>query len=82
MFILCGFLLLFWAWLVYNAPALRLLDSLVVSVAKAASLECERELEAVDGVEEAIIIKGEEMAYLKVDKSRLDQAALDKVLQP
>ena len=81
-FVLCGLLLILWAWLVYSAPPLKLLDSLVVSVARAAGVDCEQELEAVEGVEEAIIIASEETAYLKVDKSRLDQAALDAILEP
>lgn len=79
-FVMCGVLLVVWVYLVYSAPAFKLLDSMVVSVANAAGLDCERELEAVEGVEEAIIIKNEAMAYLKVDKSKLDQAALDGVL--
>lgn len=79
---LCGLLLLLWVWLVHTAPPLVLLDSMVVSVAADASPDCEQQLEDVAGVEEAIIIAGEGTAYLKVDKTRLDEDALQAVLQP
>lgn len=81
-FIICGLLLLLWVWLVHTGPALKLLDSMVVSVANAAGLDCELELEAVEGVEEAIIIASEETAYLKVDKQKLDTEMLNRVLKP
>lgn len=76
-FIVCGMLLLVWGWLVNSAPELTLLDSMVVTVDHAAGVNCQTELEAIPGVEEVIIIKGESTAYLKVDKGRLDADALD-----
>ena len=79
-FAVSGLLLIAWVWLVYTAPTLKLLDSLVVSVDDNAGVEFETQLESVDGVEEAIIIEHELTAYLKVDKSNLDQSALDKLL--
>jgi len=79
-FIVCAIGLVIWLWLVYSAPKFRLLDSLVVSVNHAAGIDCKAVLEAVTGVEEVIIIEGEATAYLKVDKARLDQHALDKVI--
>ena len=79
-FAVSGLLLIAWVWLVYTAPTLKLLDSLVVPVDDTAGVEFETKLEAVDGVEEAIIIEHELTAYLKVDKSNLDQSALDKLL--
>jgi len=79
-FIACALMLLIWVWLVYSAPTLRLLDSLVVNVNHAAGMDCKSILEAVDGVEEVIIIEGESTAYLKVDKEQLDYQALDKIV--
>jgi len=81
-FIMSGLLLLLWAWLVYSAPELKLLDSLVVKVAPSAHMGCSELLEAVEGVEEVIILEGQSTAYLKVDKERLDQQALDQIVQP
>lgn len=75
-FINCGLLLLVWAYLVYSAPALTLLDSLVVTVNREAGVDYSALLEEIDGVEEVIIIEGESTAYLKVNKDELDYQAL------
>ena len=77
-FVLSALLLLVWGWLVYSAPKLRLLDSLVASVNPGAGLNCKSLLEDIEGVEEVIIIEGEGTAYLKVDNERLDRAALSE----
>ena len=69
-----------WCCLIYSAPKLRLLDSLVVNVDHEAGFDCQAMLEAVKGVEEVIIIEGESTAYLKVDNDILDQAALDAIV--
>lgn len=79
-FVVSGLLLIVWVWLVYTAPRLRLLDSLVVAVNHDAGIDCKLHLEMVEGVEEVIIIEGESTAYLKVDKHVLDQDALDKII--
>jgi MFS family permease len=79
-FAVCSVLLIIWAYLVYTAPVLRLLDSMVVKVNHLAGLDCESMLEAVEGVEEAIILEGESIAYLKVDKERLDLDALNQII--
>lgn len=79
-FIVSGLLLMVWVWLVYTAPTLILLDSLVVKVDHNAGVDCKAHLEEVEGVEEVIIIEGESTAYLKVDKSLLDQQALDRIV--
>lgn len=76
-FLVCAIALAFWCYLIYSAPKLRLLDSLVVTVNHQAGYDCQTMLEAVAGVEEVIIIEGESTAYLKVDKELLDQDALD-----
>jgi len=77
-FLVCGVLLMGWAWLVFSAPKMRLLDSLVVSLTTDSDQDWQSLLEAIEGVEEVIIIKGESTAYLKVDKQRLDHHTLDK----
>lgn len=77
-FVVCGLLLMVWVWLVYTAPELKLLDSLVVKVNQSAGIDCQKHLEMIDGVEEVIIFEGESTAYLKVDKKQLDRQALDE----
>lgn len=79
-FIVCAIGLVVWCCLIYSAPKLRLLDSLVVNVDHEAGFDCQAMLEAVKGVEEVIIIEGESTAYLKVDNDILDQAALDAIV--
>lgn len=79
-FIVCALALAVWCYLIYTAPKLRLLDSLVVNVDHQAGFDCKAMLEAVEGVEEVIIIEGESTAYLKVDKELLDHDALSKMI--
>ncbi len=80
-FALCGVLLVVWVWLVQTSPEPRLLDSLVVPLTTLDKNidEYQAGFEAVQGVEEVIIIAQEKTVYLKVDKNELDQAALDAV---
>ena len=54
-----------------------LLDSLTVKINPAIRDVCREAFRDIEGVEEVIVFKGESVAYLKVDKSRLDTAALD-----
>jgi len=79
-FILCAVLLMIWGWLVYSAPEMRLLDSLVVTLNSEGDVDYQAALESVEGVEEVIIIDGEFTAYLKVDKSRLDHDMLSEII--
>jgi len=79
-FVVCAVLLIVWAYLIYSAPKMRLLDSLVVNVKRDAGRGCEALLKTVGGVEEVIIIKDESMAYLKVDSQLLDRDALDEII--
>jgi len=79
-FAVSGLLLVVWVWLVYTAPTFQLLDSLVVTVDSGAGIDLEHRLEAIEGVEEVIIIEHESTAYLKVDKELLDKEALDNVI--
>lgn len=72
-FVMCGLALLAWAWIVFKAPQPQLLESLVV---RYQGIVSQAEFEAILGVEEAIIIDGEQTAYLKVDKAVLDYSAL------
>ena len=79
-FVMSGALLIVWAVILYRAPTMKLLDSLVIQIDADADYCCKTALEKVEGVEEVIIIDGESVAYLKVDKAQLDQAALDQII--
>jgi len=75
-FVTCGLLLFVWVGLIQTAPSLRLLDSVVVKIGSA---ELQAELEAIEGVEEVIILDEELTAYLKVDKAILDTEKLESI---
>ncbi|MFT5135841.1 MAG: MFS family permease [Arenicella sp.] len=77
---MCAFLLLIWTYIVTSAPQIRLLDSLVVTVSAQAGSDCKMQLEAVEGIEEVIIMEGERTAYLKVDKERLDIKSMEAII--
>ena len=79
-FVVSAVILLVWCYLIYSAPPLRLLDSLVVIVDHQAGIDCQAMLEGVEGVEEVIILEEESTAYLKVDGDRLDYDALNKII--
>jgi len=76
-FVLLGLVLVWWAWFAYKSDPFRLLDSLTVKINPAIRDVCREAFRDIEGVEEVIVFKGESVAYLKVDKSRLDTAALD-----
>lgn len=79
-FALCACLLILWVYIVRSAPQIRLLDSLVVTFTVDAGSDCKTKLEAVEGIEEVIIMQGERIAYLKVDKERLDVEAMEAII--
>ena len=77
-FMTCGLLLIIWVILIQTAPRLRLFDSLIIQLKSSTSTaqlatQLRAQLQAVPGVEEAIIMEGESVAYLKVDKDVLNQ---------
>ena len=52
------------------------------AAARAGAAELTQRLQGVPGVAEVVVVPEEGMAYLKVDKRRLDRAALDEILAP
>lgn len=85
-FMLCGLLLIVWVVLIQTAPQLRLFDSLVVQLKSVSSTkelanEIRQRLVDVIGVEEAIVMQDESVAYLKVDKDKLNKTALSQLTQ-
>ena len=81
-FIVCAVLIAAWIYLVRSGPKLRLLDGLVVVIDHKAGIDFHLKLRQLAGVEEVIIIDGESVAYLKVDKQRLDYDALQAIISP
>lgn len=79
-FVVSALLLLIWIWLIKTAPPFRLLDSLVITVPQDLGSNCKTRIEAIEGVEEVILIEGESTAYLKVNREILDVEALNKIV--
>jgi MFS family permease len=79
-FIVMGLVLVGWAWFAFKSEPFRLLDSLTVKINPEILDSCRAAFRAIEGVEEVIVFEGETVAYLKVDKSRLDTAALDALV--
>lgn len=79
-FATCGLLLVLWAALIYTAPPMKLLESLVVKLDGADMGEIMRQLMSVKGVEEVILLEQESTAYLKIDKELLDVENLEQII--
>lgn len=82
-FVLCGLLLVLWAWLVQTAPRTKLYDSRIVRLSDGESgilgqpLEAVyQQLESIVGVKDVTVIEEERLAYLKVDKEQFDESSL------
>ncbi|MBX2849252.1 MAG: MFS transporter [Acidiferrobacterales bacterium] len=83
-FMVCGLLLVVWVAIIYTAPQLKLFDSLVVNLNKTffdkrSDQQVISRLNEIAGVEEAVVVREERVAYLKVDKASLDQARLTEL---
>ncbi len=84
-FLLCAVLVLAWLVIAWLSPAFRLSSSRVIHIGDSAN-HSHREalvdrIQAVRGVQEVTIVRGETLAYLKVDDRELDIAALQKLDQ-
>lgn len=73
----CAIALLVWLVIVYQTKPFKLLDSLIVKIKDRVSLDS---LSQIDGVEEAVIVASDGVAYLKIDKQRLDRQALEVLI--
>ena len=84
-FLLCAALALAWLAIAWLSPAFRLSSSRVIHVGNPSDYSHVEALvdriRAVRGVQEVTIVRGEALAYLKVDDRELDTAALQKLDQ-
>ena len=73
----CAIALLIWIVIIYRTEPFKLLDSLVITVNNevAGSDLCK-----VGGVEEAVVVHDDNVAYLKIDSQRLDRETLQKLI--
>jgi predicted MFS family arabinose efflux permease len=79
-FLACGCAVVFWLVVASRLPSPRYLSSVVFGLGGCGHehlVEWADRLRAVRGVEEAVVIPSDQVAYLKVDNQCLDQVALD-----
>jgi MFS family permease len=79
-FLACGCAILVWLVIAIRMPSPRYLSSLVFGLTvegESSATRLGERLRAVPGVEEAVVIPADGVAYLKVDSKRLDRDALD-----
>ena len=80
-FTVAAVLTVFWLIVMFSLRSPRYFTSRIIRVgivSDAEAMELNARLLAIAGVEEAIVIVDDEVAYLKVDKKKLDEAALEK----
>jgi len=80
-FTVAAVLTVFWLIVMFSLRSPRYFASRIIRVgivSDAEAMELNTRLLAIAGVEEAIVIVDDEVAYLKVDKKKLDEAALEK----
>ncbi len=79
-YIAAAFALIVWIVILYRSKPPRLLDGLAVCIAD--NVESQRFLE-IEGVEEAVVVSRDGMAYLKVDPQLFDSTSLaDLIYEP
>ncbi len=79
-FMVAAVLTVFWLLVMFSLRSPRYFSSRMIrvgAVSEAEAVEFNTRLLAIAGVEEAIVIVDDEVAYLKVDKNTLDEAALN-----
>lgn len=78
-FVACAAFAILWLWIAATMGAPRHLSSLLLNVGELDELEAAlmaAEIAKVAGVEEAVVLPRDRVAYLKVDKKRLDTTQL------
>lgn len=76
-YLIAALALLVWIIVLYRSKAPRLLDGLAVCVAS--GVDAARFLE-VDGVEEAVVVSDDGMAYLKIDPDQFNCSDIDDLI--
>ena len=72
-YLICAIALLAWVVIVYRTQPFRLLESLIVKIKEDVGTT---DLVLVGGVEEAVVVPSDGVAYLKIDSKHLDEDAL------
>ncbi len=80
----CAAMAAIWCWVAWAAPGFLLSSSRVISIGEQSPSQIDALVDRIGrvrGVQEVIIVRGETLAYLKVDDKELDIAALHQLKQ-
>jgi MFS family permease len=84
LFWLCGLICLLWLALALYSSEFKLFSSRVLHIGEYSLMQTEAlidRIRQVRGVQEVTIVRGESLAYLKVDDKELDTSALHQLKQ-
>lgn len=76
LFYLLAFILLIWLWVAFGMQTPRPLKTVVLYVADKDRDEFVKIISSMAGVEDILLIEGEDLAYIKVDQQSVDMASL------
>ncbi|HEV8077059.1 MAG TPA: MFS transporter, partial [Marinobacter sp.] len=75
-----GLVILWWLLALAMRPP-RYLASMLLALHGKQAAEVTASLQAIDGVEEVLVVESEQMVYLKVDNARVDRERIQQVLK-
>jgi MFS family permease len=76
LFILLGIVLLCWWLLALGLQSPRPMQTLVLQIGDRAHEDFAKIISTITGVEDILIVEGEQLAYIKVDKQTVDMLSL------
>jgi MFS family permease len=79
-FWLLAFMLLFWCFVALTMTSPKPLQTLILHVEKTKTNEFIKSVSNIVGVEDILLIKGEDLAYIKVNKTLIDLESLQPFL--
>jgi hypothetical protein len=79
-FWLLAFMLLFWCFVALTMISPKPHQTLILQVEKTKANEFVKSVSNIVGVEDILLIKGEDLAYIKVDKTLIDLESLQPFL--
>ena len=72
LFWLLALMLLFWCFVAATMASPKPLQTLILQVGETKASDFVKSISNIDGVEDILLIEGEDLAYVKVDKTLID----------
>ena len=80
LFLLLALMLLFWCFVAHTMASPKPLQTLILQVGETKPNEFVKSISNIVGVEDILLIEGEDLAYVKVDKTLIDRESLQPFL--